>query len=331
MAERTIERNGFRKRLLAGAWVTFGVLSMPIAGASPGNALPSVPGWALRFADDFDGPAGGQPSREVWRVALGHKDPGGADNWGTGEVQAYTASAENLSLDGKGNLLITPQRNAAGEWTSARITSERDDFKAPEGGILHIEARIQLPNVSDGSALGYWPAFWALGSGFRKFNNWPQSGEIDILENVSGQSIVWGTLHCGTYFKGPCNEPQGISNRTDCNAYGCGPVFHVFAFEWDRSRKPEQMRWYYDGHPFHSVGQDQLPAATWDEMRSNTGFFLVLNVAVGGNFANSLAGGRTPVPTTEPGHPMIIDYVGVWTSAGRAQQPFPMLRPVESP
>ena len=54
--------------------------------------------------------------------------------------------------------------------TSARIETKRSNFKAPAGGLLAIESRIQMPNVTGDEALGYWPAFWALGSPYR--GNW---------------------------------------------------------------------------------------------------------------------------------------------------------------
>lgn len=61
------------------------------------------------------------------------------------------------------------------------------------GGVLAIESRIQMPNVTGDKALGYWPAFWALGSPYRgNWWNWPGIGELDIMENVNGMNRVWG-------------------------------------------------------------------------------------------------------------------------------------------
>jgi len=300
-----------------------------VHAAQHGSVL-AVPGWTLRFGDDFNGTAGTPPSPADWKVALGHGEPGMPSgwNWGTGEVEAYSADPSNLSVDGKGHLRITPQRNAAGEWTSARIFTARDDFLAPAGGMLRIEARIRLPDVFDAAARGYWPAFWALGSSFRTVRNWPHAGEIDILENVNGMNTVWGTLHCGTYPNGPCNEPSGISGRIDCALPECRTAFHTYGFEWDRSKQPEQLRWYLDGREFHSISQSRLPAATWEGMTSHSGFFMLLNVAIGGYFVSNEAGVHTPTPDTEPGHAMVVDYVAVWTRRDGPKKPFPLLRSV---
>ena len=116
----------------------------------------------------------------------------GPPNWGTGEIQTYTNSASNVSLDGSGNLRITPIRNGSGQWTSARVETTRSNFKAPSGGVLRIEGRVQMPNVTGAQAAGYWPAFWALGAPFRgNYWNWPGIGEFDIMENVNGINSVW--------------------------------------------------------------------------------------------------------------------------------------------
>src|SRR5262249_6179317 len=147
------------------------------------------------------------PSGSNWMFDLGHSYPGGPANWGTGEVQSYTNSTNNIQQDGSGNLRITPRRDSAGNWTSSRIETNRADFKPAAGRILRIEWRIQMPNVTGNAALGYWPAFWALGSPYRgNFQNWPSIGEFDVMENVNGLNQVFGTLHCGVSPGGPCNE-----------------------------------------------------------------------------------------------------------------------------
>ena len=104
-------------------------------------------------------------------------------------------------------------RNSSGNWTSGRIETIRDDFAAPVGGQLEITASLQQPNVSGNAALGYWPAFWTLGTPFRTDGGqWPKDGEVDIMEDVNGLSSVYGTLHCGVSPGGPCHETSGIGS-----------------------------------------------------------------------------------------------------------------------
>jgi len=289
-----------------------------VTALTAGAAVPPPPsGWTLVWSDDFNGPSGTLPSSTNWIIDTGTGYPGGPPNWGTGEIQTYTSSTSNLSLDGAGNLRITPLRNSSGGWTSARIETRRADFKPAAGRILRIESRLQMPNVTGQAALGYWPAFWALGSPYRgNYWNWPGIGEFDVMENVNGLNSVWGVLHCGVSPGGPCNENNGIGANRPCPGSTCQSAMHSYRFEWDRSITPNQFRWYVDGVQYHSVSQAQFDATTWNNMTSHAGYFLLLNVAMGGAFPNGVAGFATPVPETVPGRPMVVDYVAVWQSGG---------------
>ncbi|WP_110946330.1 glycoside hydrolase family 16 protein [Streptomyces avicenniae] len=298
--------------VVALAGVLAALLSTPASGA-----VPSRPGWALQWSDDFTGASGSLPSAANWRIDTGHGYPGGPPNWGTGEIQNYTNSPANLSQDGNGNLRITPLRDPAGNWTSARIETQRADFKAPAGGVLRIESRLQMPNVTGEAALGYWSAFWALGSPYRgNYWNWPAIGEFDVMENVNGINSVWGVLHCGVSPGGPCNETNGIGASRPCPGASCQSAFHTYSFEWDRSVTPNALRWYVDDQLFHTVTQSQFDATTWANMTDHAGYFILLNVAMGGGFPDGVAGRATPTPATVPGRPMVVDYVAVWTRGG---------------
>ncbi|MFI6498238.1 glycoside hydrolase family 16 protein [Nonomuraea typhae] len=300
-----------RLTLLAIALPALLTLVVPAAFAS---VPPPPPGWSLVWADDFNGPAGALPDPGNWIIDTGHSYPGGPANWGTGEIQNYTANPGNVSLDGSGNLRITPL-GANRDWTSARIETRRTDFKPADGSILRIEGRIQMPDVTGQAALGYWPAFWALGAPFRgNYWNWPGIGEFDIMENVNGINSVWGVLHCGVAPGGPCNEFNGLGASRACPGAACQSAFHTYRFEWDRSVTPNQLRWYVDGQQYHTVSQSQFDAATWTGMTGHAGYFILLNVAMGGAFPDGVAGFATPTAATVSGRPMVVDYVAVWQS-----------------
>jgi len=285
---------------------------------SANAAVPAPPsGWTQIWADDFTGPAGSLPSGANWIIDLGHSYPNGPPNWGTGEIQAQTNNPQNLSVDGAGNLRITPLRDGAGNWTSARIETQRADFKPPTGGVMRVEARIQMPNVTGGAAIGYWPAFWMLGSPYRgNFWNWPSIGEFDLMENVNGINSVWGVMHCGINPGGPCHETTGIVNNRACPATTCQAAFHTYTFEWDASTSPQQLRWFVDGQQFHQVSETQVDAGTWAAMTNHAGYMILLNVAIGGAFPNNQSGIATPTGATVPGHPMVVDYVAVYNRGG---------------
>ncbi|MEI8406293.1 MULTISPECIES: carbohydrate-binding protein [unclassified Kribbella] len=313
--------NRSRRRTLLAALLAPVLVAVPLTIAAQASVPPPPAGWSTVWSDDFDGPSNTLPSSANWIIDTGHGYPGGPTNWGTGEIQNYTNSTNNLALDGTGNLRITPRRDAAGNWTSARIETQRSDFKPPSGGVLAIESRIQMPNVTGNAALGYWPAFWALGAPYRgNYWNWPGIGEFDIMENVNGINSVWGVLHCGVNPGGPCNETSGLGASRACPGSSCQSGFHTYRFEWDTSISPNQLRWYVDGQQFHSVSQGQLPADTWTNMTSHAGYFILLNVAVGGAFPDAL-NGPTPRPETVPGHPMIVDYVAVTSRGGGTTPP----------
>ncbi|WP_327433460.1 glycoside hydrolase family 16 protein [Streptomyces sp. NBC_01236] len=310
-------RRGSLKRVLIAVLST---LSLAAAAATvatlPANASAPTPptGWSQVFLDDFNGAAGTGVSTTNWQYDTGTSYPGGAANWGTGEVETMTSSTNNVALDGSGNLLITPRRDSAGNWTSGRIETNRTDFQPPAGGKLRVESRIQMPNVTGAAAKGYWPAFWMLGAPYRgNYQNWPSVGELDIMENVQGLNTEWATMHCGTNPGGPCNETSGIGGNTPCTGTTCQAGFHTYAMEWDKSTSPEEIRFYLDGVNFHTVKANQVDATTWANA-TNHGFFVILNVAMGGGFPDAFGGG--PDSGTDPGHPMVVDYVQVLQSSG---------------
>lgn len=307
------------RRLLMAAGVAVTLVAATVAATmAAGASVPSTPsGWSLVWSDDFNGSANTLPSSANWIIDTGTSYPGGPANWGTGERQTYTNSTSNVSVDGTGNLRITPLRNSSGQWTSSRIETTRTDFKPPAGGVLRIEGRIQMPNVTGAEAAGYWPAFWALGAPYRgNYQNWPAIGEFDVMENVNGINSVWGVLHCGVAPGGPCNEFNGIGASRACPGSTCQSAFHTYRFEWDTSVNPQQLRWYVDGQQFHTVTQSQVGEPHWSNMTSHAGYFILLNVAMGGAFPDGVAGSATPTGSTVPGRPMLVDYVAVYRSGG---------------
>ncbi|MFF1640457.1 glycoside hydrolase family 16 protein [Streptomyces sp. NPDC058246] len=310
-------RRGSLRRVLIAVFSTLGLAAAAATAATlPANASAPTPpsGWSQVFLDDFNGAAGSGVNTANWQYTTGTSYPGGPAGFGTGEVETMTSSTNNVSLDGAGNLRITPRRDAAGNWTSGRIETNRSDFQPPAGGKLRVEARLQMPNVTGAAAKGYWPAFWMLGAPYRgNWWNWPGIGELDIMENVQGINNEWATMHCGTSPGGPCNEKSGIGGQQVCAGTTCQGGFHTYAVEWDKSTSPEEMRFYLDGVNFHTVRQNQVDATTWTNA-TNHGYFIILNVAMGGEFPAAFGGG--PDGGTDPGHPLVVDYVQVLQSTG---------------
>ncbi len=302
------------------------VVTVLVAGGvvvgTPGAAA-ADPDWQNVFRDDFTG--SGRPDPNKWILTLGTSYPGGPANFGTGEIETMTDRPENVDVR-NGNLYITPQRDTAGQWTSARVETAAANYKPPAGGLMRVESRLQMPNVTGSEALGYWPAFWMLGGPYRADRwSWPAVGEFDIMENVNGYNWTYNVLHCGTW-GGPCSEPDGINNGVNnagapCEVTTCQSGFHTYAIEWDRSGAVDQLRWYLDGALTFTVNADQVPAETWANLADHQGYFIILNVAMGGAFPNKAGMGGGPTAATRPGVPMVVDYVDVKYAAGSGTPP----------
>jgi beta-glucanase (GH16 family) len=259
--------------------------------ATPATA---ASGWTTVWSDSFSGKAHRAPSAKNWVYDLG-------SGWNAGQVQQYTNSRTNSYLDGKGHLVLRPVRDAAGRWTSARLESVRSDLRPAPGKKLRISARLQLP----AGGQGYFPAFWALGASLRHGTaDWPAAGEIDVMESVDDLPQTFGTLHCGVMPAGPCNEPNGLPGRHSPGAAPSSIGWHTYSVIWDS--KANSLRFQVDGRTYHVVRAADVGAAVW-QRTLNQGWFLVLNVAIGGGWPGA------PDHTTVSGAPMLVDYVRVST------------------
>jgi hypothetical protein len=149
--------------------------------------------------------------------------------------------------------------------------------------------------------------------------NWPGVGEFDIMENVNGANRTWQTMHCGTSPGGPCREKDGVGNGgpTGCSPTACTKGFHRYTLDW--SRADNSATWYVDGKQVHRTNRGgNIPADVWDAA-TNHGFFVILNIAMGGEMpANTL--GALNGATTGGGH-FDADYVAVWSGGANAPPP----------
>ncbi len=238
--------------------------------------------YNLVWEDDFNGQAGALPSATNWNIELG-RGPNN-DGWGNAELQAYTDNPANVSLDGNGNLVITAIRNG-NAFTSARInTAGKADF--PYG---RFEARIKTPYGP-----GIWPAFWMLGSNFNTVG-WPQCGEIDVME-LRGQepSKIAGSIHGPGYSAGAAvtDDFSLVNDRFDAD-------FNIFAVDWG----PGFIDFFVNDNLYQRITPADVPG----EWVFDGEIFIILNVAVGGNYVG-FPSPDTPFPQT-----MTVDYVRYYT------------------
>jgi hypothetical protein len=273
-----------------------------------------VPGdFTTVWSDGFDGAAGTSPSAANWLLRTGTSYPGGAANWGTGEVETASASTANVSLDGSGKLAIKAVRDGSGSWTSGRIETQRTDFEPPAGQQTKFTAVLKQPDVANG--LGYWPGFRATGAAYRgNYTNWPGVGETDIMTDVNGRSQLSQTLHCGSAPDGPCAEYNGrVSGFASCT--GCQTGYHEYSQVIDRTKTDEEIRFYLDGRQTWIVRESQVGVTAWNAAVHH-GFFLRFDLAVGGSLPNAIAGQTTPTPDTTSGGVLSVDSVSVSRATG---------------
>lgn len=248
---------------------------------SPGDNL------TLVWADEFNAI---QLDPEEWFFESGDGSQYGIPGWGNNELEYYLPDNASLS---NGLLKIEARAQAMNgfNYTSARIHT-RDRFAFRYG---RIEARMRLPGGQ-----GLWPAFWLLPQD-DQYGGWAASGEIDIMEAInlggSGGNTVHGTIHYGGSW--PNNQSSSESYVVPADATG---EFHTYALEWDAT----EIRWYVDGvlfamrNTWYSSG-GSFPAP-FDQH-----FYILLNVAVGGNWPGS-PNASTVFPVT-----MEVDYVRVYS------------------
>ena len=304
--------------------VAAAVGGLPALGASAstapraGAAAAASTHWRTVFSDRFAGRAGSRAGAK-WAYDIGTQYKGSScpANWGTGEVETARASIANVRRDGHGHLVIRAV-DSGGQWTSGRIETKSDRFAAPAGGEMKVIASLRQPDPRGG--LGYWPAFWMLGAGFRASGagtsgsmncpSWPSIGEIDVLEDVNALSEHSGTLHCGVAPGGPCNEFTGLtSGLQPCP--GCQSGYRTYSVIVNRRNTGnESITWYLDGKAYFTVTESQVGAATW-QAAVDHGFFLILDVAMGGSFPNAVCGCTSPTSATTSGAAMKVQYVKV--------------------
>lgn len=245
---------------------------------------PPVPGWQLVWNDEFDGTS---VDSAKWNYDIGNGNGG----WGNNELQYYTSRPTNVYVSG-GFLNIVarkevPQYNGF-DYTSAKLQSQ-GKFSKTYG---RFEFRARLPQGK-----GYWPALWMMPQD-SVYGGWAASGEIDIMENKGRlPTMVSGAIHYGGTWP---NNTFAYADYTFPNG-GMATDFHVYALEWSTN----SLKWYVDGVLFQTRTSWNSTAAPYPAP-FNQPFYLIMNLAVGGNFDGNPDG-----TTVFPGL-MQVDYARVY-------------------
>src|SRR5260221_1320403 len=232
----------------------------------------STPVWTDEFSTN------GAPDPSKWTFETG------GNGWGNNELEYYT-NGSNAIID-NGVLKIVAKKESQGgrNYTSSRmITKNKGDWTY---GRVEIKARIP-------KGVCTWPAIWLLASD-NVYGGWPNSGEIDIMEHVGFDlNKIHFTVHNKTYNGGNGKGAEKvISTATDS--------FHVYRCDWT----PAGIRGFIDNEQYFEYSNINSGFETWPY---NQNFFMILNIAVGGNWGGQQGVNDTSFPAT-----MEIDYIKVY-------------------
>jgi len=248
---------------------------------SVSTPIPPV-GYSLVWADEF---SGSSLNSGNWVAEEGN----GNNGWGNNEAQRYTTNNANLRVGG-GSLILQAVKSG-GEWTSARIKSQGlRSFKYGK-----IEFRAKLP-----TGRGPWPAAWLLGTNISSVS-WPNCGEIDVMEwragygnstddvNTVGHALHSLSRHGGNPFE-PTPARTPVSNPST--------QFHTYAVLWESNKIT-----------FSVDGTNGTPLTPVDQPAFQKEFFLILNMAMGGDYVGGYIDPSLNEATYE------VDYVRVYQSS----------------
>jgi beta-glucanase (GH16 family) len=252
----------------------------PVAAAlvlSAGCRAParSAPAPAVVFFDDFDGDS---LDRTRWTVRITGRTV-------NEEQQAYVDDTATIRVvkgpraggAANGALLIrgrarpghlTPVGNRF-DFVSGRMDS-RGKMEFTYGTAA---ARMRLP-----AGAGLWPAFWALGAG-----RWPDTGEIDVMENVGDPTWVSAAVH-GPGYSGDTPLVKRATFPAGQDITG----WHVYAVDW----KPDEMIFRVDDREIYRVTKAMV--APYGRWAFDNPKFLIVNLALGGAYPRGVNGTKAP-------------------------------------
>jgi beta-glucanase (GH16 family) len=237
--------------------------------------------WKLVWSDEFNGTT---IDTNHWKFETGNHH-----GWGNQELEFYTDRPENAYV-GNGVLHIVARKAATNgfAYTSARLKSQ--GLFAKKYG--RFEFRAKLPQGQ-----GYWPALWLMPE-HSLYGGWPACGEIDVMENRGNYpAVVQGTIHFaatnGEHLQATDIFTFPVNNGAD--------HFHTYWLDWTTN----SISWSVDGQLYETQTNWSTVKAPYPAPFDQP-FYLILNLAVGGNYAGNPAAG-----TVFPGE-MEVDYIRVY-------------------
>ncbi len=295
-------------RALAGA-------ALLVASAAASASVTSPVIGKLLWSEEFNGAS---LDGTLWTPSNGNGCQIGLCGYGNQELETY--SPNNLSIvnvpfePATRALAITARRETVGSnaFTSGKI----DSAGKVQVKYGMVEVRMATPSVG----VGLWPAMWMLGTSPQ---TWPRNGEIDIMEqggrqpagvpSVSPDRFVGSNVI--TYQQAACvpgNESCAASTAWQTKnwatpARSLANRFVTYRLYWTDT----QMRFTLVDNG-REIDMYNAPLAV-NSTALQAPFYLLMNMAVGGNFTNAATPGQVtaPLPAT-----MYVDYVRVYQLDG---------------
>lgn len=235
--------------------------------------------WNLVWEDNFE--KDGLPDKAIWSYEVGYIR--------NSEAQYYTEKRmENARVE-NGNLIIEARKD---NWNGNEITSASLTTYGKKN-ILYgkIEVRAKLP-----TGKGTWPAIWMLGNSIKTGTNWPDCGEIDIMENVGfDPDVIHANIHTKAY-----NHSIGTNKGNSIIVDKPYDDFHVYTLQWFEDR----MEFYVDDTRYFVFENEQKGFETWPFDKPQ---YLILNLAIGGGW-----GGQQGIDDSIFPQKYYIDYVRIY-------------------
>ena len=248
---------------------------IPDPGIPPQNTKPYQLVWSDEFNND------GPPDTAKWSYDVG----GGG--WGNNELEYYTDKrSENARVE-NGHLIIEARKEDLNgmTYTSARLLTKNKE----QWTYGKFEIRAKIPKGRGG-----WPAIWMLSANSPLV--WPDDGELDIMEEVGfNPNVIYGTAHNKRY-----NGANGTQKGASTSIPDAQDSFHVYSIEWTSS----SVKWAVDDLEYFSYSNFNTGPDSWPYYKN---FFLILNIAIGGNW-----GGQQGIDETTFPQQMLVDYVKVY-------------------
>ncbi len=233
--------------------------------------------WQIIWEDHFDN---NTLDTSKWSLI----PPKGTDwaNTLTDDPRTYEFKNGNLHLKG----IVNPDTTSdTRKFLTAGIYS-KGKF-AYQYGKIEIRAKLE-------SAQGAWPAIWMLAEK-NKYGKYPKNGEIDIMEHLNYDDIIYQTTH--SYYT------LELKQKTNPQYYGTTKIniqeFNTFGLEWHA----DKLVFTLNGkETFEYPKVDSVDSSQWPYDQP---FYIMIDQQLGGSWVGEINPAHLPVD-------MIIDYVKVY-------------------